>query len=486
MTTPADTIELDRPRVLVRPWPAIAAAMTAGVAVDLLAWGRPGGPGLSVALVSIVAATVVTIRIHGSIGPPIVRLLTAAVVMAVVPMIRASPVLIGLSVFAWAVLVAVAVARSRDRSGTTWVMTRYVRAGFEWALASAEPVRMAFAELEGVRASSLSFVRRGLPLLRGLALSWIVLVFFTVLLSAADPIFGGIVAETLDIDLSPDRVIRFAVVAGGAAWLVLGLSRRAIGTATPRIAFRPSSFGATEALAVVGSLNLLFAGFLAVQFTYLFDGRVGRVDIGYAQYARQGFFELVFAAACVLSLILSVDWIVARRVRVLDLLHLGLIVQTLVVTWSAVVRMLAYTTEFGLSELRVYTTAFMAWIAVMMVLAAVTVLRSRRDSFAFGAFVTGLVAIVALVAVNPDGFIAQTNLARSDSEHGVDIAYLGTLSADAVPAMAAAVDAADPHTRRALETSLESTRAELQTRADTLGWRSWSLAHHRAFESIPD
>jgi hypothetical protein len=42
MTTPAATIELDRPRVLVRPWPAIAAALAAVLAVDLLAWGRPG------------------------------------------------------------------------------------------------------------------------------------------------------------------------------------------------------------------------------------------------------------------------------------------------------------------------------------------------------------------------------------------------------------------------------------------------------------
>ncbi len=485
MTIQADTIELDRPRVLVRPWPAIAAALAAGVAVDLLAWGRPGGPGLSVALVSVVLAITVTMRIHGPVSTPAARLLGAAAVMAGVPAIRASLALIGLSVFAWAVLVAVAVAQGRDRSGRPWVMARYLRAGFEWMFAAAEPVRMAFAELEGVRASSSATARRALPLVRGLALSWVVLVFFTVLLSAADPIFGGIVAETLDVDLSPDRVIRFAAVAGGAAWLVLGLSRRAVGTAVLRTEFRPSSFGATEALAVVGSLNLLFAGFLAVQFTYLFDGRVGRVDIGYAQYARQGFFELVFAAACVLSLILSVDWIVARRVRTLDLLHLGLIVQTLVMTWSALVRMLAYTAEFGLSELRVYTTAFMAWIAVLMVLAAVTVLRSRRDSFAFGAFVTGLVAIVALVALNPDGFIAQTNLARSDSEHAVDVAYLGTLSADAVPAMAAAVDAAAPDTRQALVASLESIRAELQTRADTWGWRSWSFAHHRALESIP-
>jgi hypothetical protein len=472
--------------VLTRPWPAIAAALAGGIGVDLLAWGRSAGPGLSTALALLAAAVWITIRIHQRVGRTVTILLVAATGMAAVPSIRASLVLAGLSVFAWLVLVSVAVGRSRSGELVTWVMTRYLRSGLEWVIALAEPVRMVSAELDGARASSAALARRWLPLLRGLVLSWIVLTFFTVLLSAADPIFGGIVAETLDVDLSPDRVIRFAMVGGTCGWLVLGLSRRAIGESGRFVQYRPSGFGATEARVVLGSLNLLFAGFLAVQFTYLFDGRVGRVDLGYAQYARQGFFELVFAAGCVLALILGTDWLVARRVRSLDLLHIGLITQTLVMAWSAVVRMLAYTGEFGLSELRVYTTAFMAWIAVMMVLLLATVLRSRRDSFAFGAFIAGIVAIVSLVAINPDALIAETNLARSDSSHGVDVAYLTTLSVDAVPAIAAAVDSADPATQRLLVESLLLVRSNLQSHSDTWGWRSWSLAHHRAFESIPD
>ena len=158
MTTPTETIAPDRPHVLVRPWPVIAAALTAGVAVDLLAWGRPAGPRLSVALLSIVVAIAISAWIHGSVEAPLAGFLAAAAAMAVVPSIRASLVLIGLSTVAWAVLVAVAVALGRDRSSSIWVMTRFVRAGFEWAAAAVEPVRMAYAELEGVRASSAAIV----------------------------------------------------------------------------------------------------------------------------------------------------------------------------------------------------------------------------------------------------------------------------------------------------------------------------------------
>jgi hypothetical protein len=458
--------------------------MAAGIGLDLLAWGRPVGPGLASTLALVVVAIWSSVRIHGRPDAQATLLFAAAVAMALVPAFRSSLVVVGLAVFAWVVLVALAVARSRDGDLRLWAMTRYFRAGFEWPLALVEPARMGSAELDGARASGVALARRGLPAVRALAISWVVLTFFTVLLSAADPIFGGIVAETLDVDLSPDRVVRFALVAGVAAWAVLGMSRRAVGRQAPRTEFRPSRFGLTEALAVTASLNLLFAGFLAVQFTYLFDGRVGRVDLGYAQYARKGFFELVFVAGCVLALILVIDWFIAVRMRSLDLLHLALIGQTLVMAWSAVVRMMAYTSEFGLSELRLYTTAFMAWIAVMMALTAVTVLRGRRDSFALGAFIAGLAAVVALVAVSPDALIAETNLARLDSGHDVDVAYLASLSVDAVPAMVARFGAVDPETRSELSAALDSTRADLVDRADRWGWRSWSWAHHRADASL--
>jgi hypothetical protein len=465
---------------------AIGSALAAGVGLDLLAWGRPVGPGLSAALALAVIALWVTVRRQQRLDVQSTALLAAALALALVPSIRASIVLVTLAVLAWTVVIAVAVASIRTGGIQSWTFGTYLRSALGWPLALAEPVLMASAELQGHRASTVSWARKSLPAVRALAVSWMVLTFFTLLLSAADPIFGGIVSETLDVDLSLDRIIRFSVVAGGVAWLVLGLSRRALTTSNRPATFRPGSFGVTEALAVIGSLNLLFAGFLAVQFAYLFDGEVGRVELGYAQYARQGFFELVFAAACVLSLILVTDWFVHRRVKSLDLLYLALIAQTLVMTWSAVVRMMAYTDEFGLSELRLYTTAFMGWIAVMMGLAAVTVLRSRRDSFALGAFIAGIVAIAALVAVSPDAMIAETNLARGDSPHGIDVAYLSGLSPDAVPAMVAALDTVDPGTRDALTTALRSSRDDLAARAATWGWRSWSLAHHRASEATAD
>jgi hypothetical protein len=106
-----------------------------------------------------------------------------------------------------------------------------------------------------------------------------------------------------------------------------------------------------------------------------------------------------------------------------------------VVVASALQRMYLYTSEFGLTELRLYTTIFMFWISAVLIWFLLTVMRSRRDRFAFGALEAGFAAIFAINAMNPDVLIATTNTDRLQQDKRFDPYYLTTLSADAVPTM---------------------------------------------------
>jgi hypothetical protein len=75
---------------------------------------------------------------------------------------------------------------------------------------------------------------------------------------------------------------------------------------------------------------------------------------------------------------------------------------------------------------------------------AATVLRGRRESFAFGALVSGLATVVLLFVINPDAVIARTNVRRMESAEATvrfDVAYATSLSADAVPALMDALPA---------------------------------------------
>jgi hypothetical protein len=84
------------------------------------------------------------------------------------------------------------------------------------------------------------------------------------------------------------------------------------------------------------------------------------------------------------------------------------------------------------------------WIGVMLLWLAATVLRGRRDIFAFGALVSGLSTIALLLVINPDAIVARTNVSRmtsADVSIRFDVAYATSLSGDAVPVLIDALPA---------------------------------------------
>jgi hypothetical protein len=236
--------------------------------------------------------------------------------------------------------------------------------------------------------------------------------------------------------------------------------------------------GTTEVAVALGLLDLLFLGFVLVQLRYLFGGGavvVERTHLTYAQYARHGFFELVAVAALVLPLLLGADWLVQRRARIVRVLSLVLVALVFVVMVSALQRMRLYRREYGLTELRFYTTGFMIWLAVVFAWLSLTVLRGRRRSFAAGALVSGFAAILVVNVINPDALIERTNLDRPRA----DIAYLTSLSDDAVPTLVDGMGSV-PLRYRAF------FRNELRKRRDHVGWRTWSLSRSRAQDALRD
>jgi hypothetical protein len=218
---------------------------------------------------------------------------------------------------------------------------------------------------------------------------------------------------------------------------------------------------------------VLFLVFVLVQLRFLFGGHElvqTQVGLTYAEYAHQGFFELVAVALLVLPLLLCVDAIAKGSSRVVRVLSGGLIALVLVVMASALQRLWIYQEQFGLTELRIYVTGVVLWLAVVFVWLAATVLSGRRHLFATGAVLAGFVATLAINVLNPDALIVRTNLSRPNP----DVYYLGTLSDDAVPTLLARLDTLEPPLRRDLAYALlvRSTAPER--------WLSWNASRSRA------
>jgi len=124
-----------------------------------------------------------------------------------------------------------------------------------------------------------------------------------------------------------------------------------------------------------------------------------------------------------------------------------LLVQLAVVMVSALMRVRLYVVAYGLSEIRLFGTAGMIYLALLFAWFAATVLRGRRAWFAAGGLVAGLAVLTALHLVNPDAMIVRHNLARPASERPFDALYAARLGADAVPILLDALPGLEPKAR---------------------------------------
>ena len=222
---------------------------------------------------------------------------------------------------------------------------------------------------------------------------------------------------------------------------------------------------------------------MVIQLRYLFGGAElvqGATGLTYAEYARRGFFELVTASALVLPILLAAEWALRREPhaaqRAFRYLAGLLLVLLAVVMASALRRMQLYVDEFGLSEIRLYSSAFMVYLAGVFVWFGWTALRGRPRRFAFGALVQGFAVLAGLHLLNPDAFIVRTNLERPAAHRPFDAAYAASLSADAVPTLLAALPRLD-------ETEQCRAARRLLSRWARDGhddWRNWNLARERA------
>jgi hypothetical protein len=351
---------------------------------------------------------------------------------------------------------------------------------------------------EGARAAAW---RRAAAVARGLAIAAPLLVVFGALLMSADAVFAGLVTDVVRIDFEwiASHILLFSIL----AWLSAGYLRGFLtGTELPPphvlwrngapLAFAPRRprLGITEVATALAALDLLFLLFVIVQFRYLFGGDVlvqVTPDLTYAQYARRGFFELVFVVVLVVPVLLAADWLLDRRTRrddvvfrVLAGVQIGLV---LAITASALQRLRLYHASYGLTGSRFYALVLLIWIGAMLVWLAATVLRGRRDSFAFGTLASGLATVALLLVINPDAIVARTNVARmasADAPVRFDVAYATSLSADAVPALIDALPALPPDVQCPLARRMLRRWPPDRDRPI----RSWSWSAARASDAV--
>lgn len=251
----------------------------------------------------------------------------------------------------------------------------------------------------------------------------------------------------------------------------------------------PTGFtlGTVEVSIVLGLVNLLFLSFVIVQIPYLFGGMElvqNTPDFKLAEYARRGFGELVAVAALVLPILLVGQWLIRKDAKPAQMIFRVLagiqIALLFVIMASAVQRLVLLTGNlgYGMTTVRLYPLIFMSWLAIVFIWFAATVLRGYRQYFAWGALWSAFFVIGAAHVLNPDEFIARTNVALMRQGREFDARYNAhDLRGDATPVLLEALPEMNFEDQCTVKRKLSEHLAKIGEESDLRSW-SWSRSRH--------
>ncbi|MEM9518742.1 MAG: DUF4173 domain-containing protein [Actinomycetota bacterium] len=393
----------------------------------------------------------------------------ASMVFAAYLALRASPWLVPLNLLAGFGLVAFAAVLPADRSilqRPAMVMARYVGL-----------FRLIDAVAYVVRPLEQAIARRDRNKLRsvaaGLAIAAPIVVILGSLLAAGDAVFSAAFDQFTFADQTGVRVMYALAGAIVATTLMLATSRS---WTTPGEPARV--LGTVEATIVAGAVAVLYAAFAVAQAVATFGG-VDQVletaGLTRAEYARDGFFQLLWAAGLTLGTLLVLDRLRRReRGGTFRVFATVTSMLTILVVAVSIDRLLTYVDDFGWTMLRLYTVLFAAWIGLLFLGLASRFagLRLLQDWYPVFVAVTGLIWLLALNVANPEAFVARENLATADH---ADAVYLRQLSPDATPAILDGLDTLSDADQQML---LESLCGDAD--ASMLG----NIGRARAFDAV--
>jgi len=223
----------------------------------------------------------------------------------------------------------------------------------------------------------------------------------------------------------------------------------------------------------------LYAVYFVSQWKYYLSGFTGILpqDFSYADYARQGFFELCAVSVVNLLLIVFISILTKRGENgssaILKLVTTLFCLCTLVLISTAIAKLIMYIDCYGLTPKRVYAMWLMALIAVIFVLIALGQFLRKLKTVAL-CFTVAVVMFAGLAVCNVNSLCAQYNADRylSGTLETIDVDAMSELGVSAVPSLvrlATEMDQEkDPLLHRRVDSALREASVKLRQREDSV------------------
>lgn len=316
---------------------------------------------------------------------------------------------------------------------------------------------------------------------------------FAALFAAANPLIA-VLLDTVRLPRLDILRSMFWILAGIATWGLLrprGLRRT---TAPPDGRGDLKLFGVTPMSLFLSLIvfNALFALQNGLDLAFLWSHAPLPAGVTLAEYAHRGAYLLIVTAILAGGFVLVAlrpgsTTATSPAVRRLVVLFVA---QNLLLVASSALRTLDYVEAYGLTRLRLAALAWMALVAVGLVLIGVRLLQDRRSSWLINANAAAAALVLLSVSLVDLGAVAATWNSRNAREvvgHGprLDLCYLEALGAPALVPLAELEGRPLPQAQSETVTSVRiRVMTDLERRQSD--WRSWSWRDARRLEAASD
>jgi hypothetical protein len=269
----------------------------------------------------------------------------------------------------------------------------------------------------------------------GVAISVPVLFVVLNLLMSADSQFDHIISD-LPLwakDMNPEFIFRLIIIML-YSFVFFGfmqvLLKKYILIAHPEMENSRFELDGIISITVLILLNTVYILFTIVQFKYFFSGTL-QADYTFAEYARRGFFELLFVTLINLTLTVVVVSLVKQVTKALkrfnQIMLTILILASGVMLSSAFLRLWMYEKAYGFTFTRVLAHSFMIYLVIIFTYTLMKIWLERISLFHFY-FITSLIFYTVVNIVDLDRVVVDQNLTRFEKTGKIDLYYLNHLS----------------------------------------------------------
>ena len=261
-----------------------------------------------------------------------------------------------------------------------------------------------------------------------------VIIIILALLSSADMIFNNIfnnffdILKKFSIDNFLGRLITmfilFIYLGSTISYLIFGFSKEEDKNINEH---KIENFTIKLLLT---SLNIIYIFFDFIQIRSLIFHQ-GLTNINYAEYARSGFFQLMFISVINIIIIL-LSKKSNKETRYNNAMGIIMILLTFVIIVSSFLRMYMYESAYGYTLLRLLVYVSLITETILLIPTLVYIINPKINILNYYVIIT-TIAYTTLSLSPVDYFIAKNNINRYHKTNKIDINYLVNESSDNIP-----------------------------------------------------